>query len=156
MEDITTILEKVKKEGNYEEFIYRNIPAVIIRNTSLLTLNGYFKITEDIEKILRKENPKIDLIDEYDLANNYSMIHGGFTYLNTLKGKNGLWLGFDTAHIGDIIPKYLIAYNFNPYSYDDETYKDKIFVKRQLKNAIDDFLDYQEGKNTDGYFDLQN
>lgn len=49
--------------------------------------------------------PGIEHISDYEDANELCYVHGGFTFLGSRKnlGINGLWLGWDYAHYGDLL-----------------------------------------------------
>lgn len=49
--------------------------------------------------------PGIEHICDYEDANDLCQVHGGFTFLGSRKnlGINGLWLGWDYAHYGDLL-----------------------------------------------------
>jgi hypothetical protein len=60
-------------------------------------------------------------VGEPDLA-----VHGGITF------NNGVKMGFDCGHAGDISPYIHTRYSFSNPAY--ETYRNMHFVKEQLKN----------------------
>lgn len=54
-------------------------------------LMGYVQIPEGYEKLAKNYRE--------DLA-----VHGGVSYIGSLRGYNGKWMGFDTHHTGDLLP----------------------------------------------------
>lgn len=52
-------------------------------------------------------------------------VHGGLTFAGTWDDHPGLWwLGFDCAHLGDLVPG-------NPSRWRDEVYRDLEYVRRE-------------------------
>lgn len=123
-------------EPDSELFIYKDYKCIIFRilNNGYISghLCGYLFIPqEDFKKI------DIESLD----------VHGGITFSQYDDETNMQCLGFDCAHIGtDIIPAYEkfelenISENFIG-KVKLRTYKDFNFVKKSLKNLVDQIIE---------------
>jgi hypothetical protein len=123
-EPLPELKQKILKEGNERIFQAYGFECRAERmNTSYLgCINGYIKIPEG--------HPWYGLGDSDSLMWEVD-VHGGITYgspeLHTPNGKlAGWWIGFDTAHAGDLLP---IARGI---STEADYYRDMDFVVSEL------------------------
>jgi hypothetical protein len=127
--------ELCESEGSYKEFEYKTIPCRLIRNghgnwCGYIALNSgdkYFEASYD------------------DIG---YVVHGGITFSDYMKVKEESvyndvdywWIGFDTAHSGDVSPIDYGIYGFD-YGFDDETYKDLEYCISEVKILADQLYD---------------
>lgn len=86
-------------ELDEEFFEYEGYPCLIYRHTMLGCLNGYVGVGKGHPLFLK---------DEYETLD----VHGGITFAGLMSGfpildrkyHNFFWLGFDCAHLGDLVP----------------------------------------------------
>ena len=63
-------------------------------------------------------------------------VHGGITYAR--EHSDGYWrVGFDCAHIGDIVPGSSRKYGGNDPSAFNDTFKDNAYVRRELERLAE-------------------
>lgn len=115
-------LERViKQEGNEKEFVYQGYECMILRVEGLGHLCGYVRIPYN--------SPLKDLGYDVDFD-----VHGGITYNGTFKhkGKEGHWIGFDTAHCMD-----LSLYQLEKgYATDNLFYRDMNYVTLEIQKLV--------------------
>lgn len=59
-------------------------------------------------------------------------VHGGLTFAGKLPDREGIWLGFDCAHCGDLVPNMVGRELTMP----GDTFKDQTFVFDELVELI--------------------
>lgn len=118
------------EENNYAEFTTaEGYNAVIWRMSHSGNINGYVQVPEshrlhglDYDTRI-KLTPEIAAQELHEIAPNYIAllceackndeligissaisVHGGVTYAGNLRGQEGWWFGFDTAHYQDVSP----------------------------------------------------
>lgn len=120
----------IEKEGDFLEWTYTtdngyDCSCYIIR-TGLGNLCGYVKLTPD-NKLYG-----IGYDDIYDIV--YIKVHGGLTYSG--KDEDGSWvIGFDCAHLGDLVPYYVL--NDMNYGLSEEVYRDIEYVKSECESLCE-------------------
>jgi hypothetical protein len=99
-------------EPNEVTFVSHGYWCVIKRHDHLGHLSGY---------VLMGAHHPLASVTDPDLA-----VHGGITF------NDGVKMGFDCAHAGDLVPHARMRADFSNPAY--ETYRNMYFVKEQLKN----------------------
>lgn len=131
---LLNILDKIKEEGNYKEWIHQpsgykcEIKRIIFTSRrDGVTTGGYLcgYVT------LPKSHPDYGKSYEEELDID---VHGGLTY-----GSDGKY-GFDCAHLGDMSP-----FSEEQYCYDliATEYRDMEYVTQEVNNMADQF--YKRG-----------
>lgn len=116
------IRELTAQEGDKKQFMYKSHDCLIKRN-GFGCLCGYVCIDST--------NLPLDCINNvYDNIN----VHGGLTFGGFIDCKK--YLGFDCAHLGDLIPKA-------PY-FDKGVYRDMDYVENEIKSLVDQILDLEK------------
>jgi hypothetical protein len=129
-------LPKYKKlcenEGYYKEFEYKTIPCRLIRNGHG-NWCGYIALNSG-DKYFQASCNDISYV-----------VHGGLTFCDYMKVEESVyndvdywWIGFDTAHIGDICP---IDYGIGDMFYQYGTYKDLEYCISEVKLLADQLYD---------------
>jgi hypothetical protein len=119
---------KLKGEGDVTRFTVKGFPCVVARHPSFGHLNGYVGIP--------KSHPLYG--KNYEIIQK-TYVHGGITYAGqdlmflTAKEKKYWWFGFDTGHIGDLPPFYLLNRNI-PDIICVGVYKDMKYVVKETKD----------------------
>ena len=67
-------------------------------------------------------------------------VHGGISFIDISKNNNIL-IGFDCSHYGDLTK--VIGH----CSAENATFKDKNFVKKELRSLVSQILEYEKNKN---------
>lgn len=111
------IEQKIKKEGDYKEFVYEHVYCEIKRIEGMGHLCGYLYLDSVTDNAR-------DIINEH--------FHCGITY------ENDDVYGFDCTHVGDISPAHL-RNDAYPH-WHGETYKTMAYVERCLKRTIDELV----------------
>jgi len=125
IDDVNPELEKlIAHEGNLKEFEYEGYKCRIIRHRTFGSLCGYVVIPFG-HPWYQKDYDEIEQMHNYEVP-----AHGGLTFSGEVDDGSYL-VGFDCAHLGDLIP------NMTPYLSPNETYKDMDFVTNNLKEIID-------------------
>jgi hypothetical protein len=119
-----------------QEFIYKGFHCMILKHLSLKHLCGYVAVPIKTYNMLSKE--KMFFVH----------VHGGITcseigndttFPKSFDGSDMWWLGFDCAHIGDLVPSlYEIEHNY-PY-HDNEKYKNSEYVRNELESMVDQII----------------
>jgi len=117
--------EIIKSEGDY--FEWTNSLKCFIQRNSLGAWCGYTTIPKSFP---------IDFDDEIHLN-----CHGGVTYQS--QDQNGdLVVGFDCAHVGDLVPKIM---EFNSgFMFQRDTYRDKQYVIDEVNSMVEQVLQIVE------------
>lgn len=116
--DRNEIEQKMKEEGDYKDFSYKNVYCEIKRIEGMGHLCGYLhldSVTDDAREVINEH------------------FHCGITY------EYEDVYGFDCTHVGDINPAHL--HNDAYPHWPGETYKTMKYVERCLKNAIDGLVE---------------
>lgn len=138
MEEIIKELEKkIKEEGNFHIFYHKGLIGLIIRPHIV------YEIYDDWKKnmihwcgyVLIPENTSLGkwVWEKAGFLENNLDVHGGITYCEKKEGL--IWIGFDTAHHGDIS-------HIELHISSDATYKDKEYVIKETKSLIEQILYY--------------
>lgn len=86
-------------------------------------LTGYVQLQKDHPLV---GNPNEDL--------GMFMVHGGVTFCGTIRKDKSWWVGFDTAHGGDML------IGFQGPSFSTGTYKDINYVKKETEKLAEQLL----------------
>ena len=136
--------EYIKKEGNIRVIAHKGIIGLILRPRQLIPhlddcycensgihLTGYALIPTDSRlgrKLIKMGEGEVDKRVD---------VHGGITMFVERKGV--LWIGFDTAHLGDIsLLDDLEGHKNSDISW---TYKTIDYVEEQLRGLIEQLLE---------------
>lgn len=169
------LLEKIKKEPNWDEFEEQGYKCIISRVDGG-NLNGYVGVPKThhlygkdySDKIYTNKTPKyihnpieqfLDLSDEEKEENYHKIaslmeVHGGVTYSRNYlidekgekTGEDLWWFGFDTGHSVDL----------QPYLPDTEDFIASLSEDDPLKNLYDNFKHIiDEGKENKVYRDYK-
>lgn len=103
------ILEKIKKEGNDEQFEYGGYTCLIKRSGDIGHLCGYVSLDAN-HPCYEMDYNQIEEYYKFDLPS-----HGGLTYSGMYNGQK--LIGFDCVHSGDISLELVKELNDN-YSLD--------------------------------------
>lgn len=107
--------------------------CAVLRHPSFGTLNGYVGVGE--------AHPAFRASTDWEDEDNFNPdVHGGLTYNNTRDGIR--WFGFDTAHLGDLVPLRVI--NFGG------TYRDLAYVMREVRSLAKQVSEYQPKEKSNG------
>lgn len=110
------------KEEDYYKFEIKGFTCEIKRHPSLKHLCGYVR--------LKPSNTSYGVhYDDIDIN-----IHGGLTY-SVQEGLDFV-IGFDCAHIGDLVPQTYMLFKDTPLFDSTEVYRDVQFVKNELLNLV--------------------
>lgn len=138
----TSIFQKIEEEGDRKEFQHLGLECLILRHSELKHLCGYVGISLD----MLTEAEKNRSYEDWDID-----CHGGLTFgalgNDDSKWKKGyLWLGFDCAHLGDVVPS--TDYTQTDYTHRDSisTYKDMAFVDAQLRSMCEQLRRYLDAR----------
>ena len=116
------LFELIEKEGMRKEFVYKGYDC-LIRRTSMHILCGYVKLPKE-----HKYYGKDDLEIPVD-------VHGGLTWTGELKNEQGYWIGFDCAHIDDLIP--YTHFEYPKYmQIGTDVYRTMDYVEQEIKSMI--------------------
>lgn len=142
---LQSILDKVKSEGNFKVFFYKDYKCMIRRIEDMGHLCGYVAIPKG--HILYKKS-YTEIEEEYDL-----IVHGGLTFSDFF-GKpeidpnaydNRWYIGFDCAHAGDLTPnmyvKFPQIYHECDLIHREGIYKDMEYVTEECKSLVDQILE---------------
>ena len=124
--------ELVKNEQDFKLWRNGDFYCCICRNGVLGNLCGYVGITDD--------HPFFGKDYDYVPAE----VHGGLTYAEShcpwvnpeVFDKKIWWLGFDTAHSGDLSPLY--------GNSDYETYRNYAFVEKEIASLVEQLKSYKK------------
>lgn len=112
------IKQKIREEGDTTFKVLNGFICEVARHPESLHLCGYIH--------LPPEHPWYG--KDYDYVD--ADVHGGVTFSDL--GPLNLWkVGFDTAHVGDIIPSMLFI---GDLMIADDTYKDMDYMLGELEN----------------------
>ena len=119
-----------ESESNYEEFFYNGIECVIMRMPRIKCLYGFIGFEEG-HSYYRKDITLEDL-----------QVHGGITYtgMSLIDGtKSGKWwIGFDTAHTGDLIPLMCEKTpGYETFFRNGPVYRNLEYVRTEIKKLVD-------------------
>lgn len=127
------MIELSERKWEYEQDLFvgrhRGYEYIVKRMDNLGHLSGYVRLTESDELF------GTDLVDD-DIN---LRVHGGITYtsfgnpMNYSSNSKYFYIGFDTAHGGDVSP-YMVDFLKELPSYG--TYKDLAYVRKNCKNLI--------------------
>lgn len=123
----------IQEEGDYKEFEYKGLHCIIRRVRPMCHLCGYVEI------------PKTLLEKPDDWYEDRINVHGGVTYVGDLpveEKKKIRVIGFDCAHIYDLVPQLYIQLNMNPL--DGDSYRDMDFCQKECEHMADQLLEYDE------------
>jgi hypothetical protein len=132
----------IDKEGDFLEWTYTTDNGYdyccnIRRSTGIGNLCGYVLLTPDSKLY------GIDYNDIYDIVS--IEIHGGLTYSG--KDKEDNWvIGFDCAHLGDLIPYYLLN-DMNYGIISKEVYRDMEYVKSECESLCEQISEFSLSLN---------
>lgn len=107
--------EKIDKEGDGKDFIYKGFRCEIRRIPRSLHLCGYVYL-------------KKHLIDSVDVLE----VHGGITFNEISKYEQVQKIGFDCAHCCDLVPGMNYTY--------DCLYRDMEYVENEIKQLVDQII----------------
>ena len=117
----------------------------IIKHPSMGHLCGYVRIPRGhplyriiTSKVWTHKWPSNKYVAQRRGYNHYLIeqleVHGGITFAGKLRNTRGIWIGFDCAHLGDLVP----AMSHLSISIGEPcTYKDEAFVTAELAKLID-------------------
>ena len=114
------IFDIIKSEGDY--FEWTNTLKCFIQRNPMNAWCGY--------TIIPKSFP-LDFEQEINLN-----CHGGVTYQST-NSDGDLVVGFDCAHFGDCVPKYM---EFDFPEKDGSVYRDKQYVIDEVNSMVEQIL----------------
>ena len=119
--------EIIIREGDKKTFMHNQMKCMVWRDPDMLHWCGYVYIPLNIMKVLNKANP---IETDYRYTFNSG---SGITYVN------GNLIGFDCAHLHDLVP-YRLFNNIRMFDEDDKSiYRTKesaIFEVKQLTQEI--------------------
>ena len=118
--------EEWKTEKDLKLFNYLGYPCAIVRHPFSKHLCGYVNVKPD--------HPAYTT--DYDLVS--IQVHGGLTYANKklpntyIKKGEGVWLGFDCAHSGDLVPN-------NPFKHREDVlvYRNMMYVEEEIRSMCE-------------------
>lgn len=124
--ELVNILEQ---EGNEKDFNYKGYGCHIRRVgiPYMGHLCGYIEIPRT-HNLYEKDYDTIEKIYDYELP-----AHGSLTFSGYVN--NEYWIGFDCAHVGDLLPMFVGEDIYTPVKTD--TYKTMEFVENNIKEIID-------------------
>lgn len=126
------LIRIIQEEGDYQEFDYQGLHCIIRRVRPMCHLCGYAQI------------PKQLLDKKDDWFEEKIEVHGGVTFVGDLpveEGKKIKFVGFDCAHIDDLVPQMFIQMGMRLY---DETYKTMDFCVNECKYMAKQLLRFCE------------
>lgn len=100
----------ISSEPNFKRFRHRGLNCFIVRHPVMGHLCGYVQVPRGtkLERHLRKaDRNKVSAYDSHRLRG--IDVHWGLSFCGSSRHyrmKKGIWLGFDCAHLGDVIPKF--------------------------------------------------
>lgn len=144
-------------EPNVVRFRYNGLKCLIMRHPEMRMLCGYIRLPEGSIKrkvrnygqVLRKpiKGAMFSILRKARRAKGYAAVemdfdvHGGITFSGRPwhymagNSKTALWVGFDCAHFGDVVPAMLRS-----TLYDESVYRDISYVTQQLKHLADQII----------------
>lgn len=145
-------------EPDRDEWRYRSLPCLIVRNSYSGALCGYVGLPVGHPwRALGVGSDRIRLADQvYDYDRVPATVHGGLTYMAACHGDichrptagesdDIVWIGFDCAHAFDRSPgmeAHLQANTNCPRPLlEVETYRDLAYVRNEVQQLADQALD---------------
>jgi hypothetical protein len=131
MISVQELENKIKQEGNFKMFFYRDYKCMIRRIGDDGHLCGYVALPKN-HVLYGKSFTEIK--DKYDL-----IVHRGLTFSDFFGDQQDdrWYIGFDCAHTGDLIPSM--------YTKFDELcktiYRDMEYVEEECKKLVDQIID---------------
>lgn len=152
-------------EPNFRKFLHKGVRCVVVRHPTLMSLCGYVRVPRgplwDVLRRAVRIRPEADKsffknkrasrrADASSRGANHFLlrevqVHGGLTfagfnpYFRGGRAMRGLWVGFDCAHAGDLIPQLLLLPFLEKvqHLYQRDTYRDMPFVEDNCRSLAD-------------------
>lgn len=152
-------------EPSFRKFLHNGVRCAVVRHPTLLSLCGYVRVPRGpLWEVLRRavrirpeanasffKDSRLGRRSEASSrgANHFLLrdvrTHGGLTFAGfnpRFKGGRvlrGLWVGFDCAHYGDLIPQLLTLSCLKgfQYLYSADTYRDMPFVEDNCRSLAE-------------------
>lgn len=115
----------VGDEPDYLSFKYKGTKCEIKRNSEMLFLCGYASFRPCYCYDVANYRNNLENID----------VHGGVTYFEVSPGGT-ITIGFDCAHINDLIPTFSIQAG----EKEGEEYRTIDFVKKEIRRMVDQII----------------